>query len=541
MVMLGMALLWLSTGDLSAASPNRYKPDACPVAREMTVKGIDFLDVEYLSREHNKGLRALERASVMCPNDPAILYNLALAYYQTGRKEDARNHWRTLVKRHPNHEKGIANLAWVNFDLGDDETAHNLAFKALRRNRFPNNLALAHTRVVSLFRMARYLEAYDWLTRADLNSIRAAKWKRQAAEYVVEKLWQRFRRGERFSAIRRAVNLLIREYPSELRFIEAKDMLIRADLDSDAEIPYPIPLPHETWAKSGPVDEGQDMLDDFIQALPTLNPWEKRSDSFAVFTGIYRYKNVPGRYFADRDARNMHTLLTRRGLFKDNAEKVRLRLNEEASREVMLRDLNWLVRQGSINPNAMLLFYFSGHGKAVIDPKSGKTLDLLLVPMEIRPEDVRPANTISLKWLRAALEPLQNREVAIIIDSCFVPGGKGCLREGARTPLAPRISDPAFAPIPGVETSHEAGAPPLTDEAGGSHVGPAQAGLRGPQRGHRCRETRRCVPRPEHRHRLDIETYRQIVGLLFHRQQRTETVSHRAAGGLYLFSDQGAA
>ncbi|MBF0589929.1 MAG: hypothetical protein HQL53_12455, partial [Magnetococcales bacterium] len=210
------------------AQSSRYKPDACPVAREMAIKGIDFLDVLHLSREHDIGLRALERAVVMCPTDPAIRYNLALAFYQSNRKEAAKKEWKQVVDAHPNHVKALANLAWVNFDLGHDETAHNLAFHALKRNRFPKNLSLAHTFVVSLFRMGRYLEAYDWLTRANLPSIRAAKWKRQSAEFVVETLWHRFRRGERFTAIREAVNLLIREYPTELLFIRAKDQLVMA-------------------------------------------------------------------------------------------------------------------------------------------------------------------------------------------------------------------------------------------------------------------------------------------------------------------------
>ncbi|MBF0589801.1 MAG: caspase family protein, partial [Magnetococcales bacterium] len=171
---------------------------------------------------------------------------------------------------------------------------------------------------------------------------------------------------------------------------------------------------------------------EFIQALPTLQRWEKRADAFAVFTGIYRYKNVPGRHFADRDASNLHALLTRRGPFLDDSEHVRMRLNEEASRAVILRDLNWLLRQGSINPNAMLLFQFSGHGKAVLDPNTGQTLDLLLVPMEIRPEQVDAQNAISLNWLKGQINRLPNKDIVLVIDACFVPGGEGCLRPSKR-------------------------------------------------------------------------------------------------------------
>jgi hypothetical protein len=218
-------------------------------------------------------------------------------------------------------------------------------------------------------------------------------------------------------AVRQAINLLIKEYPNDTHFIEAKDRLLSAYLDKEADQPYPIDLPHETWKKSGIMDDQSPLLDDHLQALPPIASWEKREDAYAVIVGVNRYQFLRARHFADRDARHVQRMLVQRGLFKNDVEHVRLRVDQEANLSTIRDDLRWLVRQGQLNPGAILLFYFAGWGTPqVLD---GKVDDALLLPAESRPDGINPQSALSLSALRESLETVKNAQVAVILDSCF--------------------------------------------------------------------------------------------------------------------------
>ncbi|MBF0283278.1 MAG: tetratricopeptide repeat protein [Magnetococcales bacterium] len=425
---LGVALLvlavWIGGGGISPALA--LQMNTCPMAREMALKGVDLFD-----SQPQKGLAALQEAFGFCPADLSIRYNLGLAHYLSGDKPKARDLWRKLLEPRPEDVKTIANLAWTHFDLGDDDSAHIVAFRGLAK--FPDNMALAHTKVFSLFRMGRYLEAFDWLTRSKLTGIQVGRWREQAGHYVVETVWRQFRDGERKEAVARAVQLA-KDY-TDFVILEAKNKMVQAMVDPDAEVPYPIALPHESWAKSGDILEGQETLDELIQAQPTLNPWVKRFDAFAMVSGIYQYQNMRGRPFADRDAVNLQKLLVRRGQFIDDNDHVRLRINKEATHRVLASDLEWLMGQGRINPNALLLFYFSGNGLVWKDPAGGKS-EVLLAPVEVRPEEISPTNALSLSRIKQELDTLPNKEVILLVESCFNPK-PGCAWPGEGPSTAP--------------------------------------------------------------------------------------------------------
>ena len=441
-----MRLLWLlllspllpGAGAAAAEVAEAPRSNVCVVAREVALKGVGLFDFQ-----PDKGLSALRRARGLCPDDVAVSFNLGLAYYQVGRKPAARRVWEHTHSAFPDHHKTHANLAWLRFEMGDDLGAHLLAFQGLVK--YPGDLSLAHTKLFSLFRLGRYLEAYDWLVRAGLTGIRADQWLRQAAGYVVETVWRRYRNGEPMEAVRQAVNMLVKEYPQQTEFLKAKDQVVLAYVDKDAEVPFEQPLPHEFWPKTGSLDSRSAVLDDLIWVLPDTSGWKKRSNAYAVVVGINRYKRLRSKHFADRDARNFHHLLTTRGVFMDDADHVRLRINEAATRESLHRDLEWLAQRGALDPNAMLLFYFSGLGVAV--PGEGGSLgdavaarDALLVPVEAAGGDITADTAISLAWLKAALEKLPNRDIAVILDSCFNRTA-ACTLGGETGELAP---EPAF-------------------------------------------------------------------------------------------------
>lgn len=391
--------------------PEGRDTNPCAVAREITVKGITLFD--YKPKE---GLKAIEEAYKICPSEAGIGYNLGLAHYLSNDLKSANQQWQTQYKDFPNHEKTLVNLAWVKFEMGNDKEAHKLAFEGIEI--YPNNWGLAHTKLYSLFRMGRYLEAYDWLTRSGLKGLRADQWLNQAAGYVVETLWRQFRRGREMMAVRQAVNLLVKEYPSQSSFVQAKDALIHAYLDPNAEVPYTTALPHEYWPKSGNTDDKSAVLDDEINAIPAIAGWKKRENAYAVMVGINRYHRLRARHYSDRDAQNMHQLLTSRGVFKKDADHVRLRTNQEATLNTLTNDLKWLVRQGKLDSNALLVFYFSGLGVAW-------EKDALLIPVEATLETITPKTTLSLNHLKTVLDTLPNQDILVILDTCF-NGTKAC-------------------------------------------------------------------------------------------------------------------
>lgn len=397
---------------LGAKPVEEQDTSACAVAREMAIKGVFLFD-----HQKDLGLVALEKAYHSCPSEFGIAFNLGLAHYLAGHMNKADTYWEKLYTAYPENEKILTNLAWVKFELGKDDEANKLATKALVS--YPKSWALAHTKIFSLFRMGRYLEAYDWLVRSDMSGIRIKQWRQQAATYVVETEWRKFRKNKQMQAVQQAVNLLVRWYPKELTFIEAKDRLLLAHLDKNAGVPYPIDLPHDSWKKTGNVDDQSVVLDEHIQALPPVASWEKRGDAFAVVVGITHYKKLRARHFADRDALNMRQILIGRGLFIDDVDHTRLRINQEATRDTLESDMQWLIRQGQLNSNAMLIFYFSGLGAPWHAGQATTMEDALLIPVEATLKEISPETAISLAAFKTALEKLPNKNIIVILDTCF--------------------------------------------------------------------------------------------------------------------------
>ncbi|MBF0125080.1 MAG: tetratricopeptide repeat protein, partial [Magnetococcales bacterium] len=223
-----MALgLWLGF----VSSGHALQSDPCPVAQEVARKGLELFELH-----PDRSIKALEQAWQKCPSHAGIGYDLGLALFLTKQPEKARDVWRLVLEGHPGHRNTLTNLAWTYFELGDDETAIKLAMQGLKQ--YPGDLALIHTQLFALFRVGQYVDAYDLLYRAKLEGMRPRAWRDQAAGYVVEHLWHQFRRGEPMEAVRQSVNLLAREYPDEPRFSEAKNLMVAAAVDRDAEIPY---------------------------------------------------------------------------------------------------------------------------------------------------------------------------------------------------------------------------------------------------------------------------------------------------------------
>ncbi|MBF0191410.1 MAG: caspase family protein [Magnetococcales bacterium] len=449
-------IAWLVGGVAEAVQSN-----PCAVAREIETKAIALLD-----SKPEEAIQAFESAYATCATDVVIGYNLGLALHQAGRKKQAMEIWEKVYEAFPNHVKTIANLAWVKFESGDDRKAHLLASEGFAKQ--PGNLSLAHTKLFALFRRGNYLEAYDWIVRMQvrereepglgLKGDRVELWREMAAGFVTETLWRQFRQGEKMDALRQAINLLVKEYPGEAAFVRTKDQLLLAYTDPEAEIPFPRAMPHETWAKTGDVDDQSAMLDQRILNQPLLASWQKRSDAYAVVAGVSHYKRIRARHFADRDATHFHRLLTRRGIFIDDADHARLRVNNAVDHQTLRQDLEWLIKQGQNNSNAALLFYFSGLGFS-----TGQ--DALLLPAQVPLTNLDADHAISLSWLQGALSRLPNKEVVVLLDVCFNQTPECAVRPGQGGTSAPRSVLLQGKPVA-----------VAADKLGGALHGPAQQG-----------------------------------------------------------------
>ncbi|HAT50484.1 MAG TPA: hypothetical protein DCS88_09135 [Alphaproteobacteria bacterium] len=435
--------LWLFcfVGVFGSAVPSfAEKSGLCGVAREIATQGVARFETQ-----HNLGLAAIRRAYDLCGSDPGIAFNMGLAWYLDKQLPKAKEIWETLYKTtrdfpvtDPLALKVLTNLAWLRFEMGDDEEAHLLAFAGLRQH--PGHLALAHTKFMALMRMARYLEAYDWLTRDKLPGSLPLEWKNQTAEYMVENLWREFRSGKHLSSIKNAVDFYIKEYPEEPIFIRAKEQLLVAEVDPKGEIPPIVALPDSSWPKSGNIDDRVLELDPLLASQPALEPWKKREDAFAVVVGIARYRNIESRHYGDRDAANMASVLTRRGIFLADPEHVRVRLDGQATQETILQDIEWLAGKGRIHPNAVLLFYFSGLGAPWIANDPPEFVDGLLLPVQVDGLKITPQTAISLNFLKGLLSDLPDREIVVILDTCF--HGQGHC--GTRLPGKRVMPTPSF-------------------------------------------------------------------------------------------------
>lgn len=402
-----LLFLWCLTPSPTRAA---MQVDSCPVAREMTVKGIDLFEVQ-----KDKGLDALQRAYDLCPTDLSVAYNFGLALYLAERKAEASDIWRTSSRFFPDHLKTLANLAWVSFELGDDETSHILAFKSLAK--YPSDMALIHTKLYSLFRLSRYLEAFDWLTRERPPGVRGKKWYDQSVSYVVESLWRVFRKGDKQNAVSRAV-MMVKDYPEEAGLMAAKEEMVRAFVDPDAEVPFRMALPHEIWPKSGPVDDEREMLDDLVAIQPQLAKWEKRGDAYALIIGITHYKWMQGRQYAQRDAHLMRDLLASRSVIPGDEGHMRVRLDAQVTRASLSDDLAWLVRQAKLNPNAAIFFFFAGHG--VTQPDKTGAPGLLLFPYDMPFQGGFTDVAVDFRPVQAQLQSLPNKEVVAVLETCLI-------------------------------------------------------------------------------------------------------------------------
>lgn len=382
--------------------------DMCLVAREFAAKAVASFE-----KNPKKSLAGLMQANKWCPEDLKIAYNLGLAYYRYKRPDKAYKIWSDLYKKKDTNKKLVQNLGWLAYKLGKNNEALDWAV-VMGETKSSTRLRLAIK-----FRQGKYEEAMAFahdnaamLDRKDLD---------QAANYLVEKQWQRFRAGDRESATGNIVRLSS-IYPDSKIIDQAKDKMILAMWDDSVDIPVPLPLPDSTFnAETMQAATGESEVLQISKIKPTAKPNKK---AYAVIVGINKYQSINGPRFAANDAKQMQRMLTRMCGFKNDQAHIKLLLDREATLGNMLNSLNWLERKAKLNPGAKIVFYFSGHGSPLMAADKTTIKDGLLIPYEAHLDSLNTRTAISLAELDKRFSKIKNKNILTIIDACFSGSGK---------------------------------------------------------------------------------------------------------------------
>ena len=117
-----------------------------------------------------------------------------------------------------------------------------------------------------------------------------------------------------------------------------------------------------------------------------------------------------------KDIQALKTLLTDSNLCGYIENNIRLLYNETATKEKILKNLNWLKQQAENDPEATILIYYSGHG--CLDKS---TNNYYLIPHETDRADISDT-ALSAETLNQALREIPAPRLLVIIDSCHAQG-----------------------------------------------------------------------------------------------------------------------
>lgn len=382
----------------------------CPVAREFAARAVAGF-----AGNPGKSLAGLIQAAEWCPDDLRIVYNLGQAYYRYKRPDKAYEIWNSLYVKSPSANLA-ADLGWLAFKLGRNLEALKWAEKSGKSKKS------AKLKIEVLFREGRYEDALRFAQKS--TSFFSPEELDQAAEFLVEKQWRIFRAGDREQAVKNVIRLSS-DFPGSGIIDQAKDKMVMAVYNDSADIPLPSPLPDSVFESSGMAAVTSESVESEILPLNKVRPTMEPADqAYALIVGIRDYQSINGPRFADNDARQMQRLLTRMGGFRSDTAHVKMLLNREATLGNILNKLDWLERKARLNPDAKIVFYFSGHGSPLLAEDRTTIRDGLLIPSEADLDSLSPRTAISLAELDKRFSGISNERILLVIDACFSGSGK---------------------------------------------------------------------------------------------------------------------
>ncbi|NES88504.1 HEAT repeat domain-containing protein [Okeania sp. SIO2B9] len=180
------------------------------------------------------------------------------------------------------------------------------------------------------------------------------------------------------------------------------DSLFKASLDKIIEIIYSI----------------QQRLQ-YYKPIPKIPMSNTLSHNYALLIGVgdceYPKWSLPTTV---KDVQAIKSFLTNPELcgYINNENYLRFLCNEQATKQNILDNLNWLQQQAKNDPEATILVYYSGHGWL-----DKSTQNYYLIPHDTSP--VKPQKTaLPATEFNNALQQISAQKLLVIIDSCHAQG-----------------------------------------------------------------------------------------------------------------------
>lgn len=178
----------------------------------------------------------------------------------------------------------------------------------------------------------------------------------------------------------------------------------------------------------------------------------------ALVIGINAYErdpHIPPLAGAVADAQRMASYLTADGGYTE--EQVLLLIDGAATRAAILSAIEeWLI--AGTQPGERALLFFAGHGSHVRSQTAPSARDQVLVPFDSHfNDDAELQDFVRDKELGALLDRLNDRQVTVIVDSCY--SGSITRSAGATDPVARMRTFRHPAAAPAGSASRSAGVP----------------------------------------------------------------------------------
>jgi len=155
------------------------------------------------------------------------------------------------------------------------------------------------------------------------------------------------------------------------------------------------------------------------------------ANKYAVIVGIGNYQdtNIPKLRFAKKDAESLYALVIDPQIGGFPEENVRLLVDEDAKLQTIKSTIgSWLAK--SVNPEDMVLLFYSGHGGVDSDP-SGEEADGLnkyIIPYDAKLSDLYSTALLNSE-LSIMLDRVRSNQFIFLIDCCYSGGATSDIGE----------------------------------------------------------------------------------------------------------------
>jgi hypothetical protein len=177
--------------------------------------------------------------------------------------------------------------------------------------------------------------------------------------------------------------------------------------------------------------------------LKQFQLWQPSSQqqAWVLAVGVERYKSdsTPVLPFAVSDANRVKTWFTTAGRKPVSRDNVHMLVNEQATRENFLAQIDWLRKQAL--PEDAVFIYFAGHGAPEL-AADGKSVDAKYLLLYDTDPGQLFATGFSLDDLTRKLEAVKAKVQVVILEACYAgPVGQEILK---KTPTADLEIRPRF-------------------------------------------------------------------------------------------------